>query len=185
MAVCASRDLDAIMVARPEHSGLDAARTQREQLRADLTAEINRRLQELTRRRAALGVRASRVDLVPAIPAEAKYDFDSVLLAVQRAQTRIADARTQAETAAQRANQDRDRMLADAEAKASERLSRANTVTAAIAAVSRNSHGDTDRLLARRMFQEQVGTILGRAGKVYVTDKSGEARLILPGGPSP
>jgi len=125
------------------------------------------------------------VDLVPAIPAEAKYDFDSVLVAVQQAQTHIAEARTLAETITQRSNQERDRMLTDAEAKASERVSRANTVTAAVAAVSGNAQGDTDRLLARRMFQEQVGTILGRAGKVYVTDSAGEARLILPGGPPP
>lgn len=182
MAVSARRDLDTIMVARPELAGVDTVGASRETLRSDLTAEINRRLQDLADRGAGLGVRASRVDVVPGIPIEAKNDFDSVLVAVQQAQTRIANARTQAEAATQQANQNRDRVLADAQAKAAERVSRANTRTAAIAALSRDSPESAERLPARRAFQEQVGTVLGRAGRVYVTDKRGEARLILRGG---
>ena len=185
VAVTARRDLDTIMVARPEFAGNDTIRAQRERLRADLADEINLRLQDLTNRGGDLGVRASRVDVVPEIPIEARSDFNSVLLAVQQAQTHIADARTDAETRAQQADQDRDRLLTDAQARATERVSQANTRTAAIAALSRDAHGDTDSMLARRVFQEQVGTVLGRAGKVYVTGSHGDGRLILKAGAPP
>src|SRR5260370_17746419 len=50
VSVCASRDLDTILVARPElDSGSNAAaRAGREQLRADLMNGINHRLDDLT-----------------------------------------------------------------------------------------------------------------------------------------
>ena len=134
---CARRDLDTILVARPDRTGYsDAARAGRESLRADLMREVNRRLAELASQGAGLGINVSRVDLVPSIPAEAKEAFDSVLYALQTAETETAGARTDAETIAQKANQDRDRMLTDTQAMAEERLTQAKTRTAAISALA-------------------------------------------------
>ena len=109
VSVCASRDLDTILVARPElDSGSSAAaRAGREQLRADLMNAINHRLDDLTSAGASLGIKVSRVDLAAAIPSGAKSAFDYVLIATQQADRDIAEARTGAAMTAQRANQDR------------------------------------------------------------------------------
>jgi regulator of protease activity HflC (stomatin/prohibitin superfamily) len=88
VAVCATRDLDTILVARPEASPTvdQSFRTQREQLRTDLMNAINRRLQDLAEQGAGLGVAVSRVDLVAAIPSGAKTEFDRVLIVTQSAE---------------------------------------------------------------------------------------------------
>lgn len=183
VAVAARRDLDTILVARPERTGSsDAARTGRESLRADLMREVNRRLAELASQGAGLGINVSRVDLVPAIPAEAKEAFDSVLYALQTAETETAGARTDAETISQKANQDRDRMLTDAQAMAEERLTQAKTRTAAISALAQGTPGLSADMLSRQLYQEQIGKLLGQAGKVFATDGAGAARIIVPGG---
>jgi regulator of protease activity HflC (stomatin/prohibitin superfamily) len=184
VAVTAARDLDTIIVARPERTqSSEAARIGRESLRADLTNEVNRRLNDLAEQGVGLGIRVSRVDLVPSIPAEAKAAFDSVLYALQNAETAIAQARTHAETARQRADQERDRILTDAQALGEERITDAKTRTAAITALSQNVQGLSGDMLSRQIYQEQIVRVLGQAGKVYTTDGEGGARLILPGGP--
>jgi regulator of protease activity HflC (stomatin/prohibitin superfamily) len=186
VAVSAERDLDTILVARPDrNASSDAARAGRENLRADLLAEVNRRLADLTAQGAGLGITVSRVDLVPAIPAEAKPAFDSVLFALQNAQTAVAQARTQAETMAQRADQNRDRILTDAQAGAQERITQARTRTAAITALSAGAQGLSGSMLYSQLYQEQVGRVLERAGQLFATDGAGGPRLILPGGPKP
>jgi regulator of protease activity HflC (stomatin/prohibitin superfamily) len=183
VAVAARRDLDTMLVARPERTGAsDAARAGRESLRAELMSEVNRRLADLARQGAGLGISVSRVDLVPSIPAEAKDAFDAVLYALQAAETVTATARTEAETIAQRANQDRDRLLTDAQAMAEERLTQAKTRTAAISALAHGAPGLSADMLARQIYQEQIGKLLGQAGKVFATDSAGGARLIVPGG---
>ena len=142
VAVCASRDLDTILVARPElDSGASAAaRAGREQLRGDLMNAINRRLDDLAAlgTGAALGVKVSRVDLAAAIPSGAKSAFDYVLIATQQADRDIAESRTGAAMTALRANQDRDRTLTDADARAAEKTTDARSRTAAIAALAKD-----------------------------------------------
>src|ERR1700691_3173851 len=139
VSVAAKRDLDTILVARPErNSASDAFRLGRESLRSDLMNEVNRRLSDLAGQGASLGISISRVDLLPSIPAEAKAAFDSVLYAMQNAETAIAQARTQAELLTQRSNQGRDRILTDAQALAQERITQARTRTDAISALSAN-----------------------------------------------
>jgi regulator of protease activity HflC (stomatin/prohibitin superfamily) len=183
VAVSARRDLDTMLVARPERTGAsDAARAGRENLRAELTSEVNRRLADLARQGGGLGISVSRVDLVPSIPAEAKAAFDAVLYALQASETVTATARTEAETIAQRANQDRDRMLTDAQAMAEERLTQAKTRTAAISALAQGAPGLSADMLSRQLYQEQIGKLLGQAGKVFATDSAGGARIIVPGG---
>jgi regulator of protease activity HflC (stomatin/prohibitin superfamily) len=185
VAVAASRDLDAILVARPDRDAYgDAARAGREGLRPDLLAEVNRRLADLADQGASLGITVSRVDLLPSIPAEAKPAFDSVLYALQKAETVTAQSRTSAETMSQQANQDRDRILTDAQAMAEERTTLAQTRTAAITALSAgaSAQGLSAPMLSNQLYQEQVGKLLNRAGRVFAADGAGSARLILPGG---
>jgi regulator of protease activity HflC (stomatin/prohibitin superfamily) len=183
VAVAARRDLDTILVARPErNSASDAFRLGRESLRSDLMNEVNRRLADLASQGASLGISLSRVDVLPSIPAEAKAAFDSVLYAMQNAETAIAQARTQAELLAQRSNQGRDRFLTDAQALAQERITQARTRTDAISALSGNREGLSGEMLQRQLYQEQIGKILAQAGRVYSADAQGAARLIVPAG---
>jgi regulator of protease activity HflC (stomatin/prohibitin superfamily) len=186
VAVTARRDLDTILVARPDRNVFsDVARAGREGLRPDLQAEVNRRLFNLAQQGAGLGIAVSRVDLVAAIPAEAKPAFDSVLYAIQKAETGTAEARTGAETTRQQANQDRDRILTDAQAMAEERTTLAKTRTAAITALSAGTQGLSAPMLSNQLYQEQVGKLFSRAGRVFATDGAGGSRLILPGGTRP
>jgi regulator of protease activity HflC (stomatin/prohibitin superfamily) len=183
VSVAARRDLDTILVARPErNSASDAFRLGRESLRSDLMNEVNRRLSDLASQGASLGISISRVDLLPSIPAEAKAAFDSVLYAMQNAETAIAQARTQAEILTQRSNQGRDRILTDAQALAQERITQARTRTDAISALSANREGLSGQMLERQLYQEQIGKILGAAGRVYSADAEGGARVIVPAG---
>jgi regulator of protease activity HflC (stomatin/prohibitin superfamily) len=183
VSVAARRDLDTILVARPErNSASDAFRLGRESLRSDLMNEVNRRLSDLAGQGASLGISISRVDLLPSIPAEAKAAFDSVLYAMQNAETAIAQARTQAELLTQRSNQGRDRILTDAQALAQERITQAKTRTDAISALSANREGLSGEMLERQLYQEQIGKILGQAGRVYSADAEGGARVIVPAG---
>jgi regulator of protease activity HflC (stomatin/prohibitin superfamily) len=183
VSVAARRDLDTILVARPErNSASDAFRLGRESLRSDLMNEVNRRLSDLASQGASLGISISRVDLLPSIPAEAKAAFDSVLYAMQNAETAIAQARTQGELLTQRSNQGRDRILTDAQALAQERITQARTRTDAISALSANREGLSGQMLERQLYQEQIGKILAQAGRVYSADAEGGARVIVPAG---
>lgn len=186
VAIAARRDLDTILVARPDRTASsDTARQGRETLRTDLLAEVNRRLADLAGQGASLGIAVSRVDLGASVPSEAKPAFDSVLLAMQTAQTGIAEARTQAETISQKADQDRDRILTDAQAQAEEKITLAQTRVAAISAFSNNPLGFSGPMLSNQLYQEQVGALLQSAGHVFAADGAGGAHLILPGGVTP
>jgi regulator of protease activity HflC (stomatin/prohibitin superfamily) len=183
VSVCARRDLDAILVARPElgaNAGA-AARAGREQLRADLMTAINGRLDDLVRQGAGLGIAVSRVDLAAAIPSGAKSAFDYVLIVSQQAETDVAQARTSATTVALQANQDRDRLLADAAAKAEERLTEARRRTAAVNALTRGASGVSGQMLINRIYYDRVGPLLSGAARVDTIDKEGGINLMLPG----
>jgi regulator of protease activity HflC (stomatin/prohibitin superfamily) len=183
VAVAGSRDLDAILVARPELAGTqNALRIGRERLRSDLVAEVNRRLADLEKNKAGIGVRVARVDLLPSIPAEARAAFNSVLLAMQRATTEQANARTQAESATQKANQDKDRILSDTQATADERIATAKANTAAIAALTQDAGSMRGDTLASQIYAQRIGGILKQAGEVITVTGNG-GRVITPGAP--
>ena len=182
VSVCAGRDLDTILVARPEATNAgDDARSSREQLRADLMNAVNRRLESLAGQGAGLGITVSRVDLVPAIPSGAKSAFDLVLISMQWAERDIAQARTDAETTAQRANRESDRIITDATAKAEEVVTEAKTRTASIAALAQQAPGLSGSMLINRLYYDRVGALLKKAGSVDTVDRDGTSRLILPG----
>jgi regulator of protease activity HflC (stomatin/prohibitin superfamily) len=182
VTVCGARDLDTILVARPElETSAGTARAGRERLRTDLMNEVNRRLADLAKQRASLGITIGRVDLLPSISGEAKTAFDSVLVALQEAETKAAQARTQAEQMMQNANQQKDRIVTDAQARAAEQVTNAQTRTAAIAALSQGTQGLAGASLTSQIYSDRIGPLLNKAQQVLTTDGSGGAHLILPG----
>ena len=167
-------------MARPElETSEGTARAGRERLRAELVDEINRRLDDLKKQNANLGVTVSGVDLLPSIPEEAEAAFSSVLVAIQGAETHVAEARTNAEQTSQRANQDKDRGVTEAQAQAAERITLAETRTAAIVALSNGSPGLTSRALANQIYADRIGPLLHDAQVQTVSDDS--AHVIVPG----
>jgi cell division septum initiation protein DivIVA len=184
VSVCSRRDLDTILVTRPElETSAGTARAGRERLRTDLMNEVNRRLAELAKQDASLGITVGRVDLLPSIPAEAKAAFDSVLVVLQEAQTKVAQARTQAEQMLQSANQDKDRIATDTQARAAELITNAQTRTTAIGALAHGTQGLTGPSLTSQIYADRIGPLLSKAAQVLTTDATGGAHLILPGTP--
>ena len=183
VSVCAARDLDTILVARPELAdGSNAgAHAGREHLRVDLMNAINHRLEELTSVGAGLGIVVSRVDLAASVPLDAKKAFDHVLIASQQAERDVAEARTLAAKTTLGANQDHDRILTAAEAKAAERVTEAQTRTAEIDALSQGSPGFSVPMLMNRIYFDRIGALLAKAARVDTVDQDGGINLILPG----
>jgi len=89
VALTAARDLDTILVARPELIGTDnGAAERRERLRADLVQGINKRLAELAATGLGLGIEVTRVDVQSSLPGPAVNAFNAVLTASQQADKR-------------------------------------------------------------------------------------------------
>jgi len=175
VSVTASRDIDTILVARPEAQGGDGSGPTRESLRADLVAAVNTKLEDLATRGASLGIVVNRVDLVPTVPAGAKTAFDFVLTAVQKAERSANDARTVAQRTMQGSERAFDRMKSEAEARAQEAVSRANAQTAPVYALTEGSGGGGD--IGGQVFRERVGSLLNAAGRVYTVDQYGTPLL--------
>ena len=183
VSVCAARDLDTILVARPELADGSniATHAGREHLRVDLMNAINRRLDELTGVGAGLGIVVSRVDLAASVSVGAKKAFDRVLIASQQAERDVAEARTLAAKTALAANQDHDRILTNADAKATERVTQAQARTAEIDALSQGSPGFSVAMLMNRIYFDRIGALLAKAARVDTVDQDGGINLILPG----
>jgi regulator of protease activity HflC (stomatin/prohibitin superfamily) len=178
----AARDLDTILVARPEIASRGREAMRREQLRADLMNAVNRRLENLDEQGAGLGIRLSRVDLVPSIPAGAKEAFDSVLVVTQDAEGSIANARTSAELLIQSANRSRDRIQTDATAKAEETVSTAKVATASITALAHDTQNMSHATLMSRLYYDRIGPIIKQAGHVKLVSPDA-THLVIPGTP--
>jgi regulator of protease activity HflC (stomatin/prohibitin superfamily) len=133
VVICASRDLDSILVARPELVASDnGVAERRERLRADLVKSINASLGSLTSKGTGLGIEIDRADVQSALPAKAVSAFDEVLTASQQAEQAIASAQNDAEKDRQAADQQADRIVQVAEAQSSERLAKARADTATV-----------------------------------------------------
>jgi regulator of protease activity HflC (stomatin/prohibitin superfamily) len=181
ISVTAGRDLDSVLVARPEIASRADEVNRRERLRADLMNAVNRRLNQLANQGAGLGITISRVDLVPSIPAGAKAAFDNVLTVSQEAETGIAGARTLAQATALDANRNKDNIFTSATAAADELVSQAQTQTAAIAAMGQQLHDMSRSMQFSRLYYDRVDTLLKQAGRVQAIDSHGGIRTILPG----
>lgn len=185
LAVCATRDLDTILVARPElvkadGSGSDAA-AHRERLRSELLQQINARLGVLKLDGADLGIEVVRVDVQSALPAATLGAFNAVLTASQQAERNIAEAQSDAAWTVQQANQAADRALQVAQAAASERLAKAQTDTAAVQQLAQSLRENLDPGLLQRVYRERIGAVIAKAGSVTTIDPRDESRLIVPG----
>jgi regulator of protease activity HflC (stomatin/prohibitin superfamily) len=182
LAVVASRDLDTILVARPEliaNGHADAS--QREQLRHDLLAAINQRLQDLQQKGNSLGIEALRVDIQSTLPRDTLNAFNAVLTASQQAEQAVADARSDAARIIQLATQEADRSLQVASASATERLAKAQADTATIAYLSESLRNQTEPELLMRVYRERLPGILQRAGSITTMDVDKNAPLIMSG----
>ncbi len=178
LALTAARDLDTILVARPELIGADSqAAERRERLRGDLVRAINQRLAELKAGGQGIGVEVARVDVQSSLPEPAVSAFNAVLTASQQADKAVANARTEAEKLTQTANEQADRTLQIAHAQAGERLARASADTATVASLARNA----DPQLLLRLYRERMPKILGQAGSVTTVNPKDDSRLIIQG----
>lgn len=178
----AARDLDAIIVARPELIAADAQMAvRRERLREDVARGIERRLRALEVAHAGLGVEVARVDVQANVPAAAVDAFNSVLSSLQTAERNTADARTAAETARQAAQQRADQIVQEAEASATERVTTAQAETQTILQLEAALHSNSDRGLLARGYRDRITQILSKAGHVTTIDPYDTSSLVLPG----
>lgn len=182
LLVCAGRDLDTILVARPElldRGGQDA--TQRERLRGDLLVQINSAIRDLQNQGLDLGIEALRVDVQSALPRDTLNAFNAVLTASQQAEQAIADARTDAARILQQATQAADRSLQVASANASERLARAQADTANVLHLADSLRAGTEAGLLLRVYRERLPGLLQKSGGVTAVRGTNAAQLIISG----
>jgi regulator of protease activity HflC (stomatin/prohibitin superfamily) len=178
----AARDLDTILVARPELVGRDSqAAERRERLRADLVRGINAQLAALEHAGLGIGIRVERVDVQSSLASPAVAAFNAVLTARQEADQAVANARTDAAKLAQAATQQADHVIQVAHAQASERLAKAQTQTASIARLAQASPAAIDPDLLLRLYRERIPAILQQAGSITSVDGADSGRLILQG----
>jgi regulator of protease activity HflC (stomatin/prohibitin superfamily) len=181
VTLAAGRAMDDFMVVRSGHTD-PGAEAQRQAMRGALVQEVNRRLRALAPREASLGVEATRADVTALLPPAARFAFESVLEAEQMAAQGLAAARTDATRTHQAADQERDRLLAEARANADERVGTARAHVAAIAALEQRMDLATRPSLLDQLYRERIAGILKQAGSVNTVDMRGGSRVILPGG---
>ncbi len=180
--VAAARPLDDFMAVRPERANDPAAQAARNAVRGDLVSEMNAALRRLDAAGGGLGVEVTRADVTALLPPGAKSSFDAVLDATQRAEQGMASARTDALRLRQQADQERDRVLTTARAGAQERVGRARSDTAQVAALEAKMAPGTRAGFLAQLYRERIGPILGQAGTVNTVDAKAVSRLIIPGG---
>ncbi|MCU0117174.1 protease modulator HflK [Pseudomonas sp. B2M1-30] len=182
VALTAARDLDTILVARPELIGSDnQAAERRERLRGDLVQGINQRLAELKASGQGIGIEVARVDVQSSLPEPAISAFNAVLTASQQADKAVANARTDAEKFTQSANEQADRTVQVAHAQAGERLAKASADTATVLGLAKAQKQGTDPQMLLRLYRERMPKILGQAGSVTTVDPKDDSRLIIQG----
>jgi regulator of protease activity HflC (stomatin/prohibitin superfamily) len=179
---CASRDVDAILVARPELIGVsNELAEQRERLRGEVMQDINLALAQLHAAGAGLGIELRRVDLIASLHPDTVDAFNSVLTASQQALQTIADARTESERLVQSATEDADRTLETAKANASERLAKAQADTADVLQLADAIKSGLDAGLLPRIYRERIAAVLSKTTSLTVVNPGDDAHLIIQG----
>lgn len=182
VALTAARDLDTILVARPELIGSDSqAAERRERLRGDLVQGINQQLASLNATGQGIGLQVVRVDVQSSLPGPAVNAFNAVLTASQHAEQAVAAARNEAAKVTQSATQQADRSVEQAQAQASERLAKAQADTSTIINLAKVQQAGNDSGLMLRLYRERMPRILGQAGSVTSVDPNDDSRLIIQG----
>ncbi|MEQ5838507.1 SPFH domain-containing protein [Paraburkholderia acidicola] len=180
--VTAARNLDAILVARPERLSVDAQMAaKRERLRSDIAQAVQHHLDALTAEHAGLGIEVARMDVQATFPATAVDAFNAVLTSLQTADRSIAEARTAAETIRQNAQQTADQTLQNAQANATERVGTAQAETTTILQLETPLDSDRDPGLLARAYRDRIQQILSKAGRVTTIDPHDASNLVLPG----
>lgn len=178
--VCASRDTDSILVARPERANDPSYAARRERFRTDLVALINQRLDAMADARDGLGIHVARTDVVASIPAGAKASFDNVLQVSQQVERTLAQARTTAEIRRQTAEQTRAQTLDEARAKAKETVSAAESDSALVLALGKDTTMSHSTVL-EQLYRERIKSLFDVAERVDTVPAGGAGRVIVPG----
>lgn len=181
MAVCAERDIDEILVARPELMNSNTIVTSREQLRLDIQNKINNNLIDLKQKQAGLGISIVRVDVQSSLPNKAMSAFNSVLTASQQAAKEIASAQNDAAQTLQQATQSVEYILQVAQAKASERLAKARTDTAVIITLINNNKYAMNTNSLLNIYHEKIASVLRSAKTVDMVNENDAGHLIIEG----
>ena len=182
VALSAARDLDTILVARPELIGSDSqAAERRERLRGDLVQGINQQLASLSATGQGIGLQVVRVDVQSSLPGPAVNAFNAVLTASQHAEQAVAAARNEAAKVTQSATQQADRSVEQAQAQASERLAKAQADTSTIINLAKVQQAGNDSGLMLPLYRERMPRILGQAGSVTSVDPPDDSRLSIQG----
>lgn len=178
----AARDLDGILIARPERLSADARMAAlRERLRGDIVQAVQRHLDALAAAHTGLGIEVARMDVQASFPAATVDAFNAVLTSLQTADRNIAEAHTAAETIRQRAQQDADQVLQGAQASAAERVATAQAETTTIQQLETPLDADRDPGLLERTYRDRIQQILSKAGHVTTIDPRDASNLVLPG----
>jgi regulator of protease activity HflC (stomatin/prohibitin superfamily) len=181
VAVAARHELDDFLAVRPERAADPVAQAARGAVRGELVGEMNRGLRALAATGAGLGIEVTRADVTAYLPPSAKAAFDAVLEAAQRADQGLARARTDAAHALQQADRDRDRILANAHAAATERVETARTTTASLTALEAQMDTATRPALLDQLYRDRIAAVLHQAGSVSTVDAKSVSRVILSG----
>lgn len=183
--VCVGRDLDSILVTRPETLQSDRhAAQERIQLRSDFRQAMAQSLVQLADGGNDPGIRIERVDITSSLPLNAVAAFNAVLAAGQQAEQAVASARTAAALRTQQAQQQADRILQQAEASSQETLAKANVDTRTIVQLAEARREGADGGLLQRLWRDKITRILALAGQVITVAPGDDSRLILQGLPA-
>lgn len=183
--ICAGRDLDSILVARPETLQNDQhAAEERIRLRGDFKQALSQSLAQMAASGNDPGIVIERVDIASSLPDNAVAAFNAVLTASQQAEQTIAAARTAATLRMQQAQQEADRLLEQAQASRQEMLAKANVETQTILQLAQTLREGKDGGLLQRLWRDKVNHILAQAGQVITVAPGDDSRLILQGLPA-
>lgn len=180
--VSAGRDLDTILVARPEMLQNDShAAQERSRLRSDLRQQMMQDLQKLKSSDNDPGITIERVDIASSLPNNAVEAFNDVLTASQKAEQNIAQAQNDATRRLQKAHQQADRTIQQAEAESQEMRARAEVVTQTISKLAEARATGTDAGMLTRLWREKIAGILSQAGEIITVSPDDKGKLVLPG----
>ena len=171
----AGRTIDGVLSAGAGAAGDLKAAEHRERLAGDVRVVMNQVLVQL-----AAGVEVLRVDLNAGLPDRAKPFFEQVVAAESEAARKVAESRTDAERYRQDGQQQRTRLIEQAQAAAREEVVRATVATDRIAALAAEATPARRALLLTRLYRDRIEAVLTRAGSVSVVP-NGPVKLIVPG----
>lgn len=174
----AGRTIDGVLSAGAGAAGAAGdlkAAEHRERLAGDVRTVMNQTLSQL-----AAGIEVLRVDLNAGLPDRAKPFFEQVVAAESEAARKVAESRTDAERYRQDGQQQRTRLIEQAQAAAREEVVRATVATDRIAALAAEATPARRALLLTRLYRERIEAVLARAGSVSVVP-NGPVKLIVPG----